>query len=246
MKLSTSLNITNKSFTKRDIKTISRFIYKEFEELNDNIRYSIFTFTVICDDNITYSSENSLEVLEDGNILDIQKINEIRIEVISHVTDIPSHIYLNLKAFPEEFNNSIFEISGDKKWVTNVFEDIKSIFNSVKPQNTMVKDYKYIVILLLSFSLGSLILVFLRFLVDGITEFLLNINFVANLFITVLLGFFSGSFSLYEKILSLYPKIEFDFGPEHFNLVKKKRNIVIFSFVTIILSIVSNIIYSFI
>jgi len=246
MELSTSLEIKNKSFTKKDIINISKLIYKEYQELDtENVKYSFFSFIVTCEDSTTYSQDN-LEILEEGNILDLKKVNKIEITLTSFKDKIVKKINLILDLSEYEFEKSIFEISGEKRWATNIFEEMNIIINAVKPQETYLKDYKYLVIFFLSLSLGSLVLFISRLIFNGIDEILSNINLFGKSFIIFLLGIFSGGPSLYGKILKLYPSIEFDFGPEHFNIVKRKRKVLTFIIVTVGLSILSNILYSLI
>ena len=127
----------------------------------------------------------------------------------------------------------------EKNWVQGTFTDLQEIIESVKPQDNFILRHKGVILHVISIGIGSLVYLILNFLIyDRIkpiqnpSEFLIGIRdfFRTNLWAYYLLEIFlrwsNGlvfAYYIRKWLVKLWPEIEFDFGPDHMNILKVRR-----------------------
>ncbi len=254
-----SLVISWRIFTKKDIRLLAQRLNNEYKEAQKKKHHSSVTFQLKCLGGISYESD-SVEIYDDGGPIDLKKTEVIQMTFYDYVLD--RYIDVLIKA-----GNYAGELSirgTDKNWVHGNFTNLLEIIESIKPQDNLFLKYKDVILHLIAIGIGSSFyladsLIFRNIPIvpiNSISEailpfigFLQRNNWAAYLFILFLLwcaGIFTFAFPIRNWFLDLWPNIEFDFGPQHLNLQKKRRERIWILATLIILPIVVNIVTSLI
>jgi len=232
-----------------NIRHIAQLAQREYQSSKSLDHHANISYKLNCEDSSSYVSD-STSLFEEGGNLDIKKALMIQINY---------HDYTNTRdidiVIKEGSSNSYFEIEGeDRNWVSGVFAELEEHLKSIKPQNQFLIKYKPIIIpilsLIIGYSISSLLdcFIFNNLELPTITNqnFLSFVTYISNnpllrLIISILLrtfqGFISFTYPIYNWLLELWPVIEFDFGPEHYKIIKKRRSRVIFILTMLILPI---------
>lgn len=229
-------------FTKNNIKMLFDFFLTNYEtdqEDHSKKQTCKLNYTLVCEDGTSYESD-TIDLIENDMPINTKHIISIHMEYWNYTLD--KNIDLDLY---ENSDRSYFRISGrDKNWVQGNFISFQEILNSVKPQVSFVQKYKKLITHLLAIGIGSLIFILLDIFIFRFTELIPNPsdnaiglrNFLSlNPRLYYLLLIFSRwsigipySFRIVDDwLLTLWPKIEFEFGPDHFKIYEKRRKRVI-------------------
>jgi hypothetical protein len=235
-----SVKITWRVFTKTDIRRIAKVLNEAFQNAKKNKHHSSIAFRLYCQGGISYESD-SINILDDGGPLDIKRTQTIQITFYDYETE------RNIDFSIREGNYYGGELSvrgTDKNWVQGNFTTLQEIIDSIKPQENVILKYKNIVFHIIAFGTGSLFYLLLNFLIfqhipipnrtiEISSEFLKSVFLFlkANLWILYLIlvfllwfeGVVTFAYPLHKWLLELWPEIEFDFGPDHLNKNKIRR-----------------------
>ncbi|MEN6314410.1 MAG: hypothetical protein ABFD25_09210 [Clostridiaceae bacterium] len=261
MKESRRYFIENKIFNKIDLKNIANIILKEYSNSKRGERNASIQYTINCFDNSTYESD-SLSIVEEGGIIDIKKVSSIEYTYFDF--KINRHILFYIT---EGSNNSYVKISGDDSgWVNKVFTNLTDYINSIKPQENWVIKYKKILRQIIALGLGKIfnaIITYIMLLfvqpIENPSEKILQIRklildnlllfyFIYQWVLPWIVGL-SWTPLIFDSISKLWPKIEFDFGPEHLKEFKNRRKkvnifitlVMIPSIIMIVYDVIKNI-----
>jgi hypothetical protein len=154
-------------------------------------------------------------------------------------------------------------VSGfDRYWVSGTFDKIDNIVKAVTPQQHWFVKYKTIILHIGSLILGYMIFEITSMFFDIIhgpvkpienpSETLLVIRNFVQMY-PLVLQIFNGiifwldgifpTLLLRDWVLKLWPKVEFDFGPEHQKLEKIRRKRLGLFFLLIVIPFLINFIY---
>jgi hypothetical protein len=241
-----SIAIRNKIFEKKDIKKMEKFFINEWEKDHDNNRNDpdpfYFNFAIRCQDETSYSSQ-SLEIFDDDSIIDMKQVDKITMHFRGNST--VNDMALGLNSYCTCNTCNQFEISGkDGNWVKAKFSEFQEIINSIKPQESFYQKCYSIINIILSISLFFFVYQTFSYFMAVLTlddqssnSFPEYLNCVivqrekfmdtkVSIFLAVTIAAtFSiiGTKSVEESTKKLYPSIEFDFGPDHMNIVKQRK-----------------------
>ncbi len=240
--------INNKVLSKKDILYIWNVINQQYEYSKNLNNHSSLDLEFDCGGTM-YQSESS-ELLQDGDIIDLKKVESICIKYYDYKLD--RRIDVSLRN--GNYGNRFIVKGEDRDWVAGIFNKIEIIFDAVKPQNHWFVRYNNII-----FHITSVILGF--FIISIISKFISpdpNPSTVRDFIHSSKLYFYIISLVVYwiagaypiaifmDWVNKLWPSVEFDFGPEHTKL-EKNRRITLGVFLTfIITSIIFPIITQFI
>jgi hypothetical protein len=143
----------------------------------------------------------------------------------------PRTIRLNL-THGKDYGNDLF-VRGDKKWVSDVFEDLNDYLGSISHQPELLFKYKPIILSLLALLIGYSIVNVLDSinypsgdpnskLIQSLSDIVKNYPFVYYI-ILLFRYWISGivpAIYLRQQLFKLWPNVEFDFGPEQKKLEK--------------------------
>jgi hypothetical protein len=143
--------------------------------------------------------------------------------------------------------NSIRVQGFDSNWVTGTLKQLEEITDAFKPQNTFVWKNRLVIGILLSLSIGYVLLNFFLLPFMSLlyeTSNKLPQRLVENPFLLILVaGILQILFSLalgssvalqiQKKLLSLYPSIELQIAPDH-KQIEKQRRLWVYTVITLI------------
>lgn len=236
MRQKRSLRVRNKVFRKTDFMNLATILSKEQLDSQNAKHNSSLSFSVHCTDDTSYESE-SVDLLEDGGIVDIKQINSFDIYYRDY--SVTRNVTLSLVPGKSEFSN-ICSVSGvDENWVEGVFTRLKEVLDNVTPQDNLLIRHPFFFLNCFALAIGYFLLrivaIALEFFrgapttattnPDNLTRFL-EANPVIEWAILVAFIWIVGVLpadSICNWILSLWPSIEFDLGPEHLKLQKLRR-----------------------
>lgn len=251
-------NIEKKIFKKSDIKNIGKVFLEEYKNAQEKEHNSSITFRLDCIDNTSYESEN-IGLLDDGNIIDIKRTRTI--EITYHNYELRRYMNISL-IHGNSYENTLIVRGQDQNWVNGIFTKIKEIIDSIQPQDNWILKHKTLLLHLNALGIGIIFFAIFNLLILQYIEPIENPSgnvlqlrtFFETypLFIYLVGGFLkwmvgmSWAPEIRSWVLSLWPLIEFDFGPDHLKIEKMRRlRMSIFLSTAIIplsVSIVSNII----
>ena len=140
-----------KIFKKEDILKLSKELFADYKK--DKSDESYFRIILNCDyDNSTYEINNS-DFGSKEELLDIKKINNIKIEFDDYKKK--NHVSINLREGDKDY--SYMEINGsDEKWIDHKYQKINDIIGSVEPQSNLFLKYGKIIYHFSSINIGFL------------------------------------------------------------------------------------------
>lgn len=223
-------NIEKRVFKKSDIKLIGKIFLDEYEKVQyEEKYYSSITFRLDCDDNTSYESKD-MGLFDDGNIIDIKRTRTVEITF----QDYKLSRYINISIIHgQSYRNTLIVNGKDQDWVNGIFIRIKEIIDSTTPQEKWIIRHKTFLLHLSALGVGIIMHTILWILIyqhieptkDPSDNFFVTYplsKYVFNLLIIWGTGLF-GAFYLRNWLLSLWPIIEFDFGPEHLKIENSRR-----------------------
>lgn len=239
MKETRRLRIKDKVFAKADIRRIAQVLldkYQSTQEGEEDVYHlSSISVQLSCADDTSYESE-SIELFEDGGFIDIKKTDSI--QMTFHNYALEQSIDFSIQH--GGYRSSLIVRGNDKNWVNGTFTTLKEIVDSVKPQDNWILRHKTLFLHLIAIGTGSLIYLVLDALIyrhiqpiqnpsgfaKAVRDLLRAIPWLVYLIEWVLrwfMGIMNAAFPLRKWFLDLWPEIEFNFGPEHLNLEKARR-----------------------
>ena len=235
MKETRRYNIEKRIFQKSDIINIGKVFLREYKFSKDNENNSSISFRLDCIDNTSYESED-IGLFDEENIIDIKRTKTIEISYY----DYKLNRFINISLVHGKYSTSTLIVKGDdQNWVNGVFTKIKELIDSTKPQDNWIIRHKTFILHLNALGIGIIIYAILNILIYQHIEPIKNpsdtvLNFrsiyASSPILLYVLGLFSKwllgipwAFYLREWLLSLWPEIEFDFGPEHLKIEKIRR-----------------------
>lgn len=255
MKETRRYNIEKRIFIKSDIINIGKVFLKEYEFSKENETNSSISFRLDCIDNTSYESED-IGLFDEENIIDIKRTKNI--EISYH--DYKLNRFMNLTLVHGKYNNSILIVNGDdQNWVNGIFTKIKELIDSTKPQDNWIIKHKTFLLHLNALGIGIILYAILNILIYQHIEPIKNpsetvLNFRAFFTTYPILLYAFGLLSrwvigmpvalyLRDGLLSLWPEIEFDFGPEHLKIEKIRRLRISVFIITAVIPIILSVGY---
>ena len=228
-------DIRQKIFTKIDFLNIGKLFLSEYSSAQKNENHASIAFRVSCADGTSYESE-TIELFDDGGILDLKRINTL--EITFHNYTLES--YMNISVVRGGGYSDVLIIRGkDQNWVNGIFTRLKEIIDSLKPQDNFIIRHKTALLHIIAFGTGILIfsilwLIWYRHIepvknpsetVKTIRSFFKTHPYFEKSIELFLFWFLGIPWAPYIRswLLTLWPSIEFDFGPEHLKIEKLRR-----------------------
>jgi hypothetical protein len=263
MKETIRKKIDGRVFKKNDIIKLAELVERNYSNddvddiSTDHIARQI-NYRINCTDNTTYES-GSIALLKDEDILDIKKTKSIEFSYSNY--KLQKSIKLQLSHSGNEYDNCI--ISGDdRNWVNGTFSEIIEKINSAEPRDNFIIRHPWLFYIIIAISVGFTVVKSILFILGTTYDkaiFGVNfsalwpnlsssfINYYIHLCITYfIVGTLTFALPISRQILKLWPLIEFDFGPEHSKLEKKRRKKLSFWFLLIIGPLIVSVIYDII
>lgn len=236
------ISIKNKIFTKEDILKIGKIIKGVHDDcINESIRerrekfpdsdpaeieqryYGRFKVELERADGTTDTDDSIDLLISNESILDSKKVSSIRIQFSSR-SESKSIV---ARITEGDGNYSTVSISGDDlTWFNTVVTNITEALEDVRPQNNFIYKHKNIFSIIFSLMLTAISSISLLMIFD-----ILGMDFKESskndtfIILGVLMAVASSTIwqLIVEKIMGpLWKSIEFDFGPDHLKVNKKR------------------------
>ena len=241
IKESRYITIENIVINLSNVKLLVDEVYKEYSKIMDKSYRKSIEYSVKCDDNSTFESED-ISLFSDDSIINKKRVISIDISFYFYNidNDFRNSIRINLNHGNTTFGNDITVSGTDSKWVNGMIKRLEENVDSFKPQSTFFKNHKFISTSILALGLGIVYVWIIIFFINATsspsanetTETLsplkeLFINYpIIKTMILYLLGLIAGIIPaslIIEKLNSLWPSVEIQIGPEHTFIEKKRR-----------------------
>lgn len=255
MKATRTKEIKNRIFSKKDLEHLWGKIKKRSEGLiaKGGLTYHVQRIIINCSDGTTHESDND-DLLNPGEVLDTKLCKAIHIE---YRDSSGADIDLSLRCGVEDLYYNHITVRGERDWVSSTFQELEEFINAVEPQDHWFIRNKVLVLHFGAFMLGVfqlwiIAVTWLQYLPNPeetplslfLDEYEL-IRWSAVIFMTWLMGLIP-MWALRNFVLKMWPSIEFDFGPEHYKIIKKRRNAIGMLFFILILPFLINIFSGFV
>lgn len=241
-------NFKKKVFRKEDIIRIGRLIDTEADRARAAGETCECFFHVICLGDTSFQADSVAELLDTG-VLD----SNVTINVHCCLTCFTSRRQLCFQATYAGLHENRLKVTGeDALWVSGVFARVRESIDNVQGQENWILSHRTASLHLMAVVLGALLQYSGYLLVRtylAVTGGTLGISVdwsdQVNLFfatapwafylwlaINCWLAGLGVAFLLRNWLLRLWPDVEFDFGPQHLRLEKRRKT------VTIVLSLI--------
>ncbi len=253
------ITIDNKIVTRENIFRLANGVYSIYKK--KRCKYKEIKFIVICDENAMFDRSEPDIFAENSPIIS-KRVLKIKMEAWFPTQDIVTMetIEINLTHDPSDdfsITNSIKVQGFDSNWVNGTLKRLEEITDSFTPQNTFVRRYQVLLRIVLSLSIGYVLLNYflLPFIVllsnpsNKLPQKLANNQFLliaVIIFLQLITSFFLGAspaIEIVKKLRSLYPNLELQVAPEH-KQIEKQRRIWTFNAVTlVVLPLIFQLVY---
>lgn len=217
--------INNKVLSKDDIRRIWKIINEQYEYSKTQNNHSSLDLGFDCG-GIQYQSESS-ELLEDGDIIDLKKIESISIQYYDYKLNRRIDVALR----NGNYGNNLIVKGDDRNWVAGIFDKFEVVLDAVRPQGHWFISYQTIIFHVVAIILGFVITSIMSIFITPdpksniIRDFIYSNIFYVYIFKIIIfwIGGLVPSAIFIDWINKLWTNVEFDFGPEHKKLEKNKR-----------------------
>jgi hypothetical protein len=237
-RLTTRLDVRDKVFTKAHIQRIAAVLADEHASSREKEppgRPGTLEYTINFEDG-TARESNLANLFDDDGPLDLKRAQSISMLLYSYALD----RRLSVDIRQGQYGSLSARVSGvDGNWVGGVSTRLSDIFGSVEPQDNLLLRHKHLFLHALALGMGCVAFPLLVFLVErdliftwdvsggsGLRELTLQYPWVRYVIFWAfrwILGLSLGAPFVREKVLELWPAVEFAFGPEHHNRLQIRR-----------------------
>jgi hypothetical protein len=251
-------NIYGKVISRENVIKLIDYFFNTYNVLKSE--YKKFTLSFHTYDNEVYEIENTKPLIEDS-VIDIKRIHSIKVSLIDYRNE--KEILLNLTQGDDKWSNNLTLESKDEEWVNNQKIKLEDLIKTWTPQGNYYSKYKDYLLSFLSICVGLIIIrimantgsagnenevaeqgKFLLF-IDKMIDLVPFTKYILLMLLSWIVGIFPVFFLMWFKIdtylTSLWPPIEFDFGPEHYKYSKRKRKAIGLIITLIVIPILLNV-----
>lgn len=261
MKISRKFKIAGRVITIEDITRLVNILQNEYSELALKSKHIRLLFKGSTEDGIIFESEIPNDFLS-AELMQTKRTISFDCSLIDFTNDLS--IYVTLEHGNSTYSGNSVSVQGtDANWVNALQTRIKESFDAALPQNSFLLKNKTSIEILFAFGIGRLYayvlqLVLVAFIsipdsfaknpptwLVSVASFFNNHHFLFTLFnylIYLPVGWLGSSY-LISKAKDLWPSIEFQIGPTHTYLEKKRRNLVYAFYSLGILPLLISILY---
>jgi hypothetical protein len=226
--------IHDRIVTLADVRRLANVLVAKHEEIKADDSYSRIRFSATCFDDSRFDSK-SADLFSPESQISSKSISGIELYYFSIKYN--QEISISLNHGSSDYNNSV-KVSGvDSTWVNGTLKMLEEIISSFKPQNNFFTKFKGVIHFVFSLSIGFVYFFVMDLIptpsIEGKPpEWLIQLakslkGFeLSFIFLKFLMAYSIGvwpAFPLIGKLEKLWPSIEFQIGPEHLYIEKKRR-----------------------
>jgi len=251
---SRNVKIAGRIITLDRVRRIASVVWERYKAMEAEEKHCRIVFRAACFDDSDFESAD-IDIFSDDSVLVSKRVSEVTIRYSAYEDD--ETIDISLAHGSYEHRNYVRVSGTDSAWVNGVVKKIEDEIAAFQPQNRFLVEYRGALHIVFALSIGSIYF----FLIDSIPSNPVESEppawlkeLATNIKNSVLLGYgIKYAFSylvgiwpalfLMDKLESLWPSIEFQIGPEH-TFIEKKRRLWISSAILLgVIPVVTSIVY---
>lgn len=230
---SRKLKITERIFTRQNIESLAKVIANQ-ATLAQHSKDARILFSAYSRDNSTFSSKD-LSLFDDESLIFVKDIERIRLKFNSYSAE--SSIDIELTHGNSSYGNQVVVEGTDSHWVNGTLKQIEELIQSFSPQESFFIKYETAVQIILALGIGILYQRLLNFIPVSPPsgprpDWAIRVNTlitaipygykIVSYLPALVGGWFPAKFA-YSKLRNLWPLIELQIGPEHYQIEKSRR-----------------------
>ncbi|MFZ5902633.1 MAG: hypothetical protein ACOYZ8_03660 [Chloroflexota bacterium] len=247
MRESRVLKVQNRIIILADVRKLATVLWNEFKRKRSSNQIRI-NFSASCEDGSSFSS-GGISIFADDSIIALKRVNSVSMSYWNYKEG--ARIEIGLNHGNNSYGNSISVDGDDSKWVNGTLRILEEIISSFTPQKPIATRYRFFLNSAFALGIGSIYVWFIIFVSSSKSssppDWLLRypfLTYVIKYSLAYLAGYLPGML-LTDKVKGLWPSIEFQIGPEHVLVEKKRRlwllNILVIGVLPLLLSLIYDI-----
>lgn len=262
MKISRHFPIKGCIIKEEDIRRIIGIMGSEFSILSTKSKHVRLKFKGHTEDGIVFESDNMDDFIA-TELMQTKRTLSFDSSLSDFNNDLSIHV--SLSHGDSKYGNSVSVQGTDANWVTAVLTRLKESIEASAPQNPAILKHKTLIQFLCAFGIGRIYSLMLDVLFLPFEGFLRSQQFsvappawlipmisflrtypVSFVILNYLIWFPAGWFASYfliSKAEDLWPSVEFQIGPPHTHIEKRRRSLIYKIFVIGIAPLLVSIVY---
>jgi len=251
---SRNVKIKGRIVSLENIRRLSAIIKKRYDAKKAEEKHCQILFSATCFDDSNFESAD-MGIFSDNSMLSLKRVSDISLKYSSYEDN--ETIEVRLSHGNYEHGNHIRVSGTDSEWVNGVIRKLEEEVSAFQPQNKFLTEYERILEFVFALSIG---LVYF-FLIDMIPlspieskppEWLVEwgtsirnsliLGYGIKYTLSYVIGMWSAYF-LMDKLKSLWVSVEFQIGPEHTFIEKRRRTWILSAVLIGIAPLVTSLVY---
>lgn len=257
MKISRGIPVRFRIITETDLTRFLSLFQNEYNSLSPKSKHISMRLSARFEDNTAIESDSSQDFLASGFLKTKRTVS-----IDFSLTDYQNNHSIGLSLYhgDSDYRNSISVQSESENWVSALSIRLQESVDACTPQKSILLKHRRLFEIIVGLSLGRLYFWILDLLfllipirpIENPPEWILTVRsfFVEHPIISILLDyalmFPSGWFAawwLLSKAEKLWPSIEFQIGPQHTHIEKRRRCLISAIFTFGILPLLVSLVY---
>jgi hypothetical protein len=232
-----------------DVRALAQLVRDAIADQDDNHRLH---FTLRAFDSSEYDGA-TLELLEEGGLLDTRQVREIRMYTTNRATDSEIHVLLCHET-GKFLRSEITVVGYDSTWVNGVIARLQHVVDECESQALWPRRLRWVLIALGALVIGTLYQWIINFSLDRLVhvqplasrppwaEALRPFAWLIQLTLDIAVGW-APSFYLVNRFTQLWPRVELRTGKEYAQVISRRRRYAWVVFSLIVLPVLLSALY---
>lgn len=251
---SRNVKIKGRIISLENIRRLVAILQNRYNTKKEEKKNCRISFSATCFDDSNFKS-GDIGIFSDDSVLSSKRVSDISLEYISYEDN--ETIKVRLSHGNYEHVNYIEVCGTDSDWVNGVIRKLEEEVSAFQPQNEFLTEYKKLLEFIFALSIGSVYF----FIIDAIPsdpidaeppKWLVQLataiknSLILGYGIKYAFSYFLGicpAYFLMDKLKSLWPSVEFQIGPEHTFIEKRRRAWILSAFLIGIVPLITSLVY---
>jgi len=236
---------------------LASIVNEEYLKSKNSREGGSISFLAKCADKSSFESKD-VSIFSADSMLNTKRVESL--EMTYHSYHSKSSINIELAHGDTEYGNSITIRGEDSTWVNGIMRKLEDVLNSFKPQNTFIKNHKGLFNIVFALSIGTILMWIIRFIfspqepptdlenweksLHEIFDRFPIVQAILRYSLGIVVGYLPAK-DITNKLISLWPSIEIQIGPEHTFLEKNRRKWIINAVLLGLVPLLVSLIYDF-
>jgi len=251
---SRNVKVAGKIITLDSVMKLASIVFDKYKETDSSGESSRIEFSIDCEDGSNFTSSD-LTIFSKGSIVEDKKVVSVTLDYYSY--SLNQKIEVVLTHGNSDYRNYIRVKGTNSDWVNGVIKRLEETTLSFKPQNRFLYEKEKIIDFILSIGIGALYFNAIGMIpfepsdtpppdwLVGIYNLFVGLGVLAYVVKYAFYHFIGmwPAFFVMNKLKELWPSIEFQIGPEHLFVEKKRRLWIVSAIMTGVVPLVLSLVY---